>query len=31
MDLNKDTLKGKDIIRPNMKLRLPAKPMAAAM
>jgi nucleoid-associated protein YgaU len=31
MDLNRDTLKGTDRIRPNMKLRLPAKPMAAAM
>ena len=30
MDLNKDILKGKDIIHPNMKLRLPAKPMASA-
>jgi len=31
LDLNKDTLKGTDKIRPNMKLRLPAKPLAAAM
>ena len=31
MDLNKETLKGSDLIRPNMKLRLPAKPMATAM
>jgi len=31
MDLNKDALKGTDRIRPNMKLRLPAKPIAAAM
>ena len=31
MDLNKDALKGRDVIRPNMKLRLPARPMAAAM
>jgi nucleoid-associated protein YgaU len=30
VDLNKETLKGKDVIRPNMKLRLPAKPMASA-
>jgi nucleoid-associated protein YgaU len=30
MDLNKETLKGKDVIRPNMKLRLPAKPVASA-
>ena len=30
MDLNKDALKGKDVIRPNMKLRLPAKPVASA-
>ncbi|MEO6434888.1 MAG: LysM peptidoglycan-binding domain-containing protein [Tepidisphaeraceae bacterium] len=30
MDLNKDLLKGRDIIRPNMKLRLPAKPLASA-
>jgi nucleoid-associated protein YgaU len=30
MDLNKDALKGRDIIRPNMKLRLPAKPLASA-
>ena len=30
MDLNKETLKGKDVIRPNMKLRLPAKPIASA-
>ena len=30
MDLNQDTLKGTDVIRPNMKLRLPAKPMASA-
>jgi nucleoid-associated protein YgaU len=30
MDLNKEILKGKDIIRPNMKLRLPAKPLASA-
>jgi nucleoid-associated protein YgaU len=30
MDLNKDALKGTDRIRPNMKLRLPAKPIAAA-
>ncbi len=30
MDLNKEILKGKDTIHPNMKLRLPAKPMAAA-
>jgi len=30
MDLNKDTLKGKETIRPNMKLRLPAKPLASA-
>jgi hypothetical protein len=30
MDLNKETLKGKDVIRPNMKLRLPAKPLASA-
>ncbi|HYO09015.1 MAG TPA: LysM peptidoglycan-binding domain-containing protein [Tepidisphaeraceae bacterium] len=29
-DLNQDVLKGGDIIRPNMKLRLPAKPLAAA-
>jgi LysM repeat protein len=25
MDLNKETLKGRDVIRPNMKLRMPAK------
>ena len=31
MDLNKEILKGKDTIHPNMKLRLPAKPLAAAM
>ena len=31
MDLNKDALKGTDRIRPNMKLRLPAKPMASVM
>jgi nucleoid-associated protein YgaU len=31
LDLNKETLKGTDKIRPNMKLRLPAKPLAAAM
>ncbi|MEA2707443.1 MAG: hypothetical protein QOF78_44 [Phycisphaerales bacterium] len=31
IDLNKETLKGKDVIRPNMKLRLPARPLAAAM
>ena len=31
LDLNKETLKGTDRIRPNMKLRLPAKPLAAAM
>lgn len=30
MDLNKDVLKGTDIIQPNMKLRLPAKPLASA-
>jgi nucleoid-associated protein YgaU len=30
VDLNKDVLKGKDIIHPNMKLRLPAKPYASA-
>src|SRR5439155_10954933 len=30
MDLNKETLKGKETIRPNMKLRLPAKPIASA-
>ena len=30
MDLNKDILKGKDTIRPSMKLRLPAKPLASA-
>ena len=30
MDLNRDALGGKDVIRPNMKLRLPAKPMAMA-
>ena len=30
IDLNQDVLKGKDVIRPNMKLRLPAKPMASA-
>ena len=29
-DLNKDVLKGGDVIRPNMKLRLPAKPLASA-
>jgi LysM repeat protein len=29
-DLNKDVLKGGDTIRPNMKLRLPAKPLASA-
>lgn len=31
MDLNKEALKGTDMIRPNMKLRLPAKPMASAL
>ena len=30
MDLNRDVLKGSDVIRPNMKLRLPAKPLAMA-
>lgn len=30
IDLNQDVLKGKDTIRPNMKLRLPAKPVASA-
>ena len=30
MDLNRDALKGTDRIRPNMKLRLPAKPLASA-
>jgi hypothetical protein len=30
MDLNRDALKGRDIIRPNMKLKLPAKPLASA-
>ncbi len=30
-DLNKDLLKGGDVIHPNMKLRLPAKPIAAAV
>jgi LysM repeat protein len=30
MDLNKDALKGGTTIRPNMKLRLPAKPVATA-
>jgi nucleoid-associated protein YgaU len=29
-DLNQDVLKGGDVIRPNMKLRLPAKPIASA-
>jgi nucleoid-associated protein YgaU len=29
-ELNKDVLNGKDLIRPNMKLRLPPKPAAAA-
>ena len=29
-DLNKDALKGGDVIRPNMKLRLPSKPVASA-
>jgi hypothetical protein len=29
MDLNRESLKGKDTIRPNMKLRLPAKPVAS--
>jgi nucleoid-associated protein YgaU len=29
-DLNKDLLKGGETIRPNMKLRLPAKPLASA-
>jgi nucleoid-associated protein YgaU len=29
MDLNRETLKGTDRIRPNMKLRLPARPMAS--
>ena len=29
-DLNKDLLKGGEMIRPNMKLRLPSKPLAAA-
>ncbi len=29
-ELNKDVLKGGDTIRPNMKLRLPAKPLASA-
>ena len=29
-DLNKDMLKGGDVIQPNMKLRLPAKPLASA-
>ena len=28
-ELNKDILKGKDDVRPNMRLRLPAKPIAA--
>ena len=28
-DLNKETLKGGDTIRPNMKLRLPSKPIAS--
>ncbi len=30
IDLNKDVLKGGTTIRPNMKLRLPGKPVAAA-
>lgn len=30
-DLNKDVLKGGTVIHPNMKLRLPAKPIAAAV
>ncbi len=29
-DLNKDVLKGGDAVRPNMRLRLPAKPIASA-
>ena len=29
-DLNADILKGSDSIHPNMKLRLPAKPLASA-
>jgi len=29
-ELNKDILKGSDTLRPNMKLRLPAKPLASA-
>jgi len=29
-ELNKDVLKGGDNIRPNMKLKLPAKPLASA-
>lgn len=29
-DLNKDVLKGGDRVRPHMKLRLPAKPIASA-
>ena len=29
-ELNKDTLKGSDVVRPNMKLRLPARPVASA-
>ena len=29
-ELNKDVLKGGDAIRPNMRLRMPAKPVASA-
>jgi nucleoid-associated protein YgaU len=29
-DLNRDVLKGRDDVRPNMRLRLPAKPIASA-
>jgi nucleoid-associated protein YgaU len=29
-ELNADVLKGSDVVRPNMKLRLPAKPVASA-
>jgi nucleoid-associated protein YgaU len=29
-ELNKETLKGSDVVKPNMKLRLPSKPVAVA-
>jgi nucleoid-associated protein YgaU len=29
-EMNKDVLRGGDVVQPNMKLRLPAKPLASA-